>query len=186
MVPAHDGALDRRRLYHVLRNMGRAQVRAASFGAELGLNVDALLEQDALEERVLVAKHQTFISSSTVSSLQVVEVRLMDANGLLELLDVLSTALTEGGLRLSVTLLAFLRSGIDLRRRLASDWSDMVRWLGVSTRMASGRCRRRDVCCLTAIVAGNTDARLGTAQGFGEKCKRLDVPCRGYLAGSLQ
>lgn len=38
----------------------------------------------------------------------------MDADGFLELFDVLSAALSEGSLRLSVALFALFRSGIDL------------------------------------------------------------------------
>lgn len=46
--------------------------------------------------------------------LQVVEVLLVDLDGLLELLDVLGTPLPESSLRLAVPLLPFLRCGVDL------------------------------------------------------------------------
>lgn len=46
--------------------------------------------------------------------MQVVEVLLVDLDGLLELLDVLGTPLPESSLRLAVPLLPFLRCGVDL------------------------------------------------------------------------
>jgi hypothetical protein len=95
--------------------VSRAQVRAARLGSKFGLHINALLKKYALQERVLVAKHQTFIGSCPVGTLQVVQIRLMDADGLLELFDVLSTTLTESGLRLTIALLALLRSSIDLK-----------------------------------------------------------------------
>ena len=72
------------------------------------------LEKDPFKERILVAKHQTLICSAPVSSLQAVEVRLMDADGLLQLFNVFGATLTEGCLGLTVALLALLGSGIDL------------------------------------------------------------------------
>ena len=49
-----------------------------------------------------------------MSPLEAVEVGLMDADGLLELLDVFGASLTESGLSLTVALLTFLGGGIDL------------------------------------------------------------------------
>lgn len=49
-----------------------------------------------------------------MGSLEVVEVGLVDADGLLELLDVLGAALAESGLGLTVPLLALLGGGINL------------------------------------------------------------------------
>jgi hypothetical protein len=49
-----------------------------------------------------------------MGGLEVVKVGLMDTDGLLELLDVLSPALSEGGLSLPVPLLALLGRSIDL------------------------------------------------------------------------
>mgnify|MGYP005989002645 FL=1 len=107
-MAAHDGTLDGRRLNQVLGHVGWSEGRAASLGLELSVYVDALLEQDSLEERVLVAEHQTLISGCAVSSLEVVEVGFMAEDGLFQLLDVLRASLTESSLGLSVSLLAFL------------------------------------------------------------------------------
>lgn len=79
-----------------------------------GATAHTFLEKDPFKERVLVAKHQALICSAAVSSLQAVEVRLMDADGLLQLLNVFGATLTEGCLGLTVALLALLGSGIDL------------------------------------------------------------------------
>lgn len=49
-------------------------------------------------------------------SLQIVQVGLMDANGFLQLLDVLGATLAKGSLGLSVALFAFFRCRIDLAR----------------------------------------------------------------------
>lgn len=75
------------------------------------------LEQDALQQRVLVAQHQTLVGGAAVALLQVLQGVLMVLDGALELLDVLGAALTEGSLGLAVALLALLRSGIDLAGR---------------------------------------------------------------------
>lgn len=96
--------------------MGRPQVGTARLGAKFGLDIDALFKENTLEEGVLVPQHQTFVGGGAVGRLEVVEVGLMDANGLLELLDVLSAALSESGLGLSVSLFALLRSSVDLQR----------------------------------------------------------------------
>lgn len=93
--------------------MSRAQVWTARLSSKLSLHVNALLKKNALQERVLVAEHQTFIGSCSMGTLQIVQVGLMHANSLLELLDVLSTTLSESGLRLAIALLAFLRSSVN-------------------------------------------------------------------------
>lgn len=54
-----------------------------------------------------------------MGGLEVVEVGLVDANGLLELLDVFRATFSEGGLSLAVPLLSLLGRGIDLAKRLA-------------------------------------------------------------------
>ncbi len=46
--------------------------------------------------------------------MEVVKIRLMGANSLLELLDVLGTALSKGGLCLPIALLPFFGSRVDL------------------------------------------------------------------------
>lgn len=73
-----------------------------------------LFEQDALQQRVLVAQHETLVGGVPVGRLQVVQVLLVDLDRLLELLDVLGAALAEGGLGLAVPLLPLLRGGVDL------------------------------------------------------------------------
>jgi hypothetical protein len=71
-------------------------------------------EQDPLEERVLVSKHQTFIGGAAVALLEVLERLLLVLNGALELFDILGPTFTEGRLGLAVALLALLGRGIDL------------------------------------------------------------------------
>lgn len=67
-----------------------------------------LLEKDALQQGVLVAKHQTLIGGCSMSTLEIVQVGLVNTDSLLELLDVLGATLAESSLSLAVTLLAFL------------------------------------------------------------------------------
>ena len=73
-----------------------------------------LLQEDTLKKGVLVAQHQALVSGSAVGRLEALQVALMDADGLLELLDVLGATLAEGSLGLAVALLALLRGRIDL------------------------------------------------------------------------
>jgi hypothetical protein len=100
--------LDWGRLNHVLWHVSRAKRRTASFGAQLGLDINALLEQDTLQKRVLVTQHQTLIRGMAVGRLQVVEILLMNTDRLLQLLDVLGPPLAEGSLSLAVALLSLL------------------------------------------------------------------------------
>ena len=72
------------------------------------------LQKNALQKRVLVTEHQAFIRCGAMGSLQIVQIRLMDTNRLLELFYVLRAALAEGSLSLPVPLLAFLGSSIYL------------------------------------------------------------------------
>lgn len=111
---AHDGSLDGGRLHQVLGGMRRAKGWATGLGLQFGLDVDALLKKDPLQERVFVAEHQALVSSRAVGGLQVVKVGLMDADSLFQLLDVLSASLAESSLSLSVSLLALFRGSIDL------------------------------------------------------------------------
>jgi hypothetical protein len=113
-MSVHDSTLDWGRLNYVLRHMSRSQVGATSFCAKLSLDIDSLLEKNTLKERILVSKHQTLIGSSAVSRLEVMEVRLMDANGLFELLYIFSSTFSESSLSLSVPLLSLFGSRIDL------------------------------------------------------------------------
>ena len=81
---------------------------------ELGLHVDALFEEDALQEGVLVAEHQTLVRGGAVALLQALQRVALLLDGGLELLDVLGAPLAEGGLRLPVALLALLRGSVYL------------------------------------------------------------------------
>lgn len=47
MMSVHNGPLHRGWLDQVLRHMSWAQVRAASLGSKLGLDIDTLLEENA-------------------------------------------------------------------------------------------------------------------------------------------
>jgi hypothetical protein len=51
-----------------------------------------------------------------MGSLQAVQVRLMDSNGFLKLLDIFRAALSESSLSLAVALFTFLGGGINLHR----------------------------------------------------------------------
>ena len=115
--------MDGRWLDKILGHVGGTKCWAAGLCLQFSVNVDAFLEQDALEKRVFVAQHEALIGSIAVSTLQVVQVGLVDTDGLLELLDVLGTALTEGSLGLSVSLLALLRSSINLFRVMLAMWA---------------------------------------------------------------
>lgn len=86
-------------------------------GLKLSLHVDALLEEYALEQRVLISQHQTLVRGGTMSSIQVSQGLLLDTDGLLELLDVLGSALPKSCLSLAVSLLPLLCGRIDLGPR---------------------------------------------------------------------
>lgn len=123
MVSVQNGTLNGRRLNHILRHVRWSQVWAASLGLKLGLDINSFLEKDALQQRILVAQHQAFIGSASVSCLEIGEIRLMDSNRLFQLLDVLCAALPKGGLRLAVPLLPLLRGSINrLSTALALCW----------------------------------------------------------------
>lgn len=121
MVSVQEGTLDRRRLDQVLWHVSRAKGRTTRLGAEFSLDIDPFLKENTFQERVLVAQHQTLICSMTVGGLQVVEILLMDTDGLFQLLDVLGSPLTEGRLSLAVALFPLLRSCIDLRNFISQE-----------------------------------------------------------------
>ena len=114
VVSVHNSTLNWWRLDDVLRHMSGTQVGATSLCTKFGLNIDSLLKKNTLKQRVLVSKHQALIGGGAVSRLEVMEVGLMDADGLFELLYVLSSTFTEGSLSLSVPLLSLFGSRIDL------------------------------------------------------------------------
>jgi hypothetical protein len=113
VVSVHDSTLDWGRLNNVLGHVSWTQVWAASLCTKFGLNIDSLLKKNTLQQRVLVSKHQALVGGGAVSRLEVMEVGLMDADGLFELLYVLSSTFTEGSLSLSVPLLSLFGSRID-------------------------------------------------------------------------
>jgi len=115
MVSVQEGPVDRWRLDHVLRHVGWAKGWTACFGAELCLHIDALLEEDSLQKRVLVTQHQALVRGMAVGRLQVVEILLVNTDRLFQLLDVLGAALPESGLSLAVALFPLFRSRINLR-----------------------------------------------------------------------
>lgn len=80
---------------------------------KLSLHINAFLKQDTLKKRVLVAQHQALICGATMCGLEVVQIRLVDSDSLFELFDILGSPFSEGGLRLAVSLLAFLRRSVD-------------------------------------------------------------------------
>lgn len=96
--------------------MGRAEIGTAMLGLQLSLDIDALLEEDALKQRVLVSQHQTLVRSSTVGSVQISQRLFLNTDGLLKLFDVLGPPLAESCLSLAVALLALLRGRIDLEQ----------------------------------------------------------------------
>lgn len=112
-MSVHNSTLDWGRLNYVLRHMSWSQVGATSLCTKLGLNIDSLFKKDTLKKRILVSKHQTLIGSSAVGRLEVMEVGLMDTDGLFELLYVFSSTFSESSLSLSVPLLSLFGSRID-------------------------------------------------------------------------
>lgn len=86
-------------------------------GLQLSLDIDALLEENALKQRVLVSQHQTLVRSGAVGSVQVGQRLFLNADSLLKLFDVLGPALAESCLSLAVALLALLCGRIDLEQR---------------------------------------------------------------------
>lgn len=66
------------------------------------------LKQDALEERVLVPKHKTFVGSSSLALLESGQRFFILLDRCLELLDVLGSSFAKGCLGLTVALLTFL------------------------------------------------------------------------------
>jgi hypothetical protein len=70
------------------------------------------LQQDPFQERILVSQHKTFVGSTPMGSLQIMNFGFLDSNFFLELLDVLCPALSESCLGLTIALLAFLGSSI--------------------------------------------------------------------------
>ncbi len=101
-------------LNKILGHVCRSESWAASLCLQFGVDIDALFEQDAFKQGVLVAEHETLISSVAVSCLEIVQIGLMNTDGLFQLLDVLGAAFTERSLSLPVSLLTLLRRSVDL------------------------------------------------------------------------
>lgn len=79
-----------------------------AFKAEFSLDIDTFLKEDALEQRILVSKHQTLVSRRAVALLQVGQGLLMLLDGRLKLFDVLRSSFPKCRLCLAVPLLSFL------------------------------------------------------------------------------
>lgn len=86
-------------------------------GLKLSLHIDALLEEYALEQRVLIPQHKTLVRGGTMSSIQISQGLLLDTDSLLELLDVLGSPLSKSCLSLAVSLLPLLCGRVDLEPR---------------------------------------------------------------------
>ena len=103
-------------------HMSWTKIGTACLGTELGLNINAFLEQYSFKERILVAKHQTLVCCMSVSSLEIGQVLLMGTNSFLELLDVLGPPLSECRLCLAVSLLSLFRCSIYLDVASCQSW----------------------------------------------------------------
>lgn len=123
------------------------------FGLKLGLDVDALLEENALEQRVLVPEHEALVGCGAVGSIEVGQGLLLHTDRLLELLDVLGAAFSEGSLGLSVPLLPLLGSGIDLQHVSGCDVVWQGRAVGTRTRRTGLRPPLRLGACSGAGLA---------------------------------
>lgn len=84
------------------------------FGLEFRLHVDTFLKKYALKKGVLVSQHEALISCGAMSCIEVGQSLFLNADGLLQLLDVLCSSLSERSLRLSVPLLPLLCGRVDL------------------------------------------------------------------------
>lgn len=94
--------------------MSGTKVGTPMLGLKFGLYIDPLLEENALQQRVFVSQHETLICCCTMSRIEVGQGLLLDADGLLELLDILCTSLSESSLCLPIPLLPLLCGRIDL------------------------------------------------------------------------
>ena len=72
-------------------------------------NTLTFFEQDALQERILIPKHEAFIRRRTVTLLEGLEGLFMVLDGRLQLFDILCASFPERRLSLTVPLLPLLR-----------------------------------------------------------------------------
>lgn len=86
-----------------------------------GQKIRTFFQENSLQKRVLVTKHQTLICRTPVTLLKRLERLLIMFDSSLKLLNVLRPPFTERGLRLSVSLLSFLRCGIYLQIKRVSN-----------------------------------------------------------------
>lgn len=68
-MSAQDGPLYRRGLHHVLGHMRGAEIGTPGLSLKLGLDINALFQENALEERVLISQHQALFCSTAVGGL---------------------------------------------------------------------------------------------------------------------
>lgn len=106
-----------RRLNYVLRHVRRTKIGTAMLGLELSLHINALLEEYALKQRVLVSQHQTLVRGGTMGGIEIGQGLLLNTDGLLKLLDVLGAPFSESCLSLAVPLLPLLCGRINLETR---------------------------------------------------------------------
>jgi len=152
---------------------------------KLCLYIDSFFEQDAFEQRVLVAQHQALVGSAPMGRLKVVQVGLVDSDGLFELLDILCAPLSERRLRLPIPLLTLLGSGVDwFTASLAFGWLALL-WRGLR-RIIFGAGLTRVVRILLVGVFLVDGHFVRHNEGWGDDCrwggKRLSRQQRSPLA----
>jgi hypothetical protein len=108
VMTVHNSPLNRWRLHQVLGHMSWTKIRTACFGAKLSLYINTFFEENALKKRVLIPEHETLVGGRPMGGLKALKIPFVDADGLLELLDVFGPAFSEGSLGLPVSLLPLL------------------------------------------------------------------------------
>lgn len=111
-MSVQDGPLNRRGLHHVLGHMRGAEIGTPGLSLKLGLDINALFQENTLQEGILISQHQALFCSTAVGGLQVRQIRFMNPNRIFELLDIFSAPLSKCRLCLAVPLFAFFRSRI--------------------------------------------------------------------------
>lgn len=119
------------------------------FGLEFRLYIDALLEENALQQGVLVSQHEALVCCCAMGRIEIVQGLFLDTNCLFQLLDVLCAPFSECGLRLSVPLLPLLCGCVDLLCVLAIGSDD------------------RDVALFDEIIETRATYRLAASFALG-------------------
>ena len=76
--------------------------------------MSTFLQQDPLEQRVLVPKHQAFVGGASMALLYTLQGIFILFELRFQLFDILCATLTKGSLSLPISLLTFFRRSIDL------------------------------------------------------------------------